>query len=268
MTTLTTLRCALENERETLAVCGQLHLKFQRTPYTPQALLAVTAAHRSAPEPDDILSLLRLARDLPKRVWWWSGPRSGATQSHCHGQGHLRMALGGSLPIEQTSRKEFLQLRGVTLSRIEQYPLPGISISLRKELELAARVASVCTSELHAPYNLILPHPHELLIIPRTKAAPAGWDKTLGGAEVAGIFIFTQTSQRSRLTYGQLWTALAEVGFSQGEQVAWEQRICQRLSQPVAKRGSRSNHGTRCGKPLNAPKLLVDLLVVALAVAV
>ena len=73
--------CVFHNKNAVVAGFEGLDLRFQRTPYTPAGLLALTAEHRSTVSAGDMKSVIRLLAVLPDHVGWWSGPRSGGTHT-------------------------------------------------------------------------------------------------------------------------------------------------------------------------------------------
>lgn len=231
--------CALENPEETIATYGSCAVIVQKWAYTKGALLLVPDEPRSTLEADDLKTAWQFARQHPDRALWYSGLGSGGTQVHVHVQAHRRTELGGALPIAQSGRTELLRLPGtsVGVARIEGYPLPGLSVTCTddRDLDLAVHVASVCMAELHCPFNCVIPHAGELLIVGRAKEIPTGWDpKKFGGAEVAGVLVFNQAPPA--LTFEKVQAALVDVGLSPAQQAAWEARVRHRLARPGAVR--------------------------------
>lgn len=243
MTTLKIPPCALEKNEETIAVLPNgTRLVPQKNPYTEGGMIAVSPEHRSTLCPEDVEMSIYLMRALPNRVAWYSSPGAGASQSHMHIQLHLKEWFGGVLPIEQAGRQGLFPIsQEVQVRQIVGYPLSGLSFTTSDDPHFAARVACLSASELHGPYNLLLPNGREIIVVGRSKEIPDGWTKKFGGAEVMGVFIFQKPPTKSRTSYEQLWAALANIGLPQPEQNAWEARVVQRLAQPGTERKKDSH---------------------------
>src|SRR5262249_12298712 len=223
--------CCRPDRLHDIGAFAGTRLRFQRVPYTPAGLLALAPQHRSALEPTDLGVLVRLARAFPARVFWWSGPHSGATQYHLHFQGHLRTGLGGVLPIEAAPRTPLLRTGPVSVVRVEGYYLPALGVTIGDDVAPAVEIAQACVAELHAACNLIAVG-RELVIVGRRQAVASGLGKRLGGAEVAGVFVFS-AEPPGAIRYDGLAESLAEVGLSRAEQLAWEARVLERLTEPL-----------------------------------
>ena len=204
---------------------GGLRFQFQRTPYTPFALLGVTRELRSNPEPDDLRGILRLAAVLPRRIFWHSGPRSGGSVPHCHFQGHLRDWIGGTLPIEDTRRRRLAENGEAHVDAVMDFPLPAISVTARGDREALVETAWACISELHWPFNLVVPSAREIIIIGRRRVKPEGWDKSFGGSEASGLLVLTKELPGDLPSYERLWAALEGIGLPCAAQDDWEDRI-------------------------------------------
>jgi len=96
-------RAAARSKRaaRVIARYGPFQVLFQKRAYTPVAAMLVTTQHKSTLEKDDIAAILRLARDLPQRVFWYSGPWGGCNPTHAHVQLHRREELGDVLQSKQ-----------------------------------------------------------------------------------------------------------------------------------------------------------------------
>lgn len=211
--------CFMDNRDNFIGKHRTLFVLPNGFPITPLHILLVTAEHREKLKGDDLRSALDLALTFPDYLVFHNMRGSGATRpEHVHFQAVLRDKL---LPIEAAPRQELFSLYGVTIARVEDYPVYGLAV----KGEGAAETAFAILWELFpTPFNLVLSR-GEVIIVPRTVEQPSGFSSKFGGLEMAGCVVVVEEERYRRFTYEEVQQALSECGFSQEEGKRFEQRL-------------------------------------------
>jgi hypothetical protein len=204
-----------------------LAVVWQYRAYSPGALMLGPADHRPALTVAELASVLGFARAHPDRVFWQSLPGAGATKEHAHVQGHRCAYLGGALPIMGVPARRLVSRPGLSVSSIQEYPLPALRLEGRDRLRLAESTVA-CTAVLDGPYNLIIPAHDSIIVVGRSQDESFP-HKKFGAAEVAGLFVSIRAPMPA-WTHGELASALASVGLAPEAQQAWEARVVQSLT--------------------------------------
>lgn len=191
-------------------------------PSTKYHIIMVALEFRPKITKQDILKLMKFARETGYTVFL-SITGSGATApSHFHAQAHLQ-----EFPIYSSDRGAKFQKidceNDYCVQRIN-YAAAGVRIVGKQEMyEKATKHLENIQTE--TPFN-ILTKGNELLVFPRTKEVPSmfeGWQ--MGGLEMGGRFCTRSYEVFSSLDYKTLEAALKEVTFSNEKLEEFERKL-------------------------------------------
>jgi len=210
------MKCFMDNSENHIGKHRTLCVMPNGFPITCLHLLLVTTEHREELKVDDLQSALDFGLQFPGYLVFHNMRRAGATRpEHAHFQAVLR---DEPLPIEVATRQELFSLNGVTFARVENYPLYSLAVKGEK----AAEVVFAVLQELRpTPFNLVMSN-GEVVIVPRTKEQPSGFNNLFGGLEMAGCVVMVEEERYRMLEYDEIRQALAECGWTleEGERFA------------------------------------------------
>lgn len=212
-------RCFMCNPDNFIGKHKTLNVLPNGFPITSIHLLLVTAEHRGDLRENDLQSAVDFSLTHPQYLVFHNMRGSGATRpEHLHFQAILR---DEPLPIEVVPRRELFSLFGTAVFRVENHAV--YSVAIRGE-----RVTGVAFAILEnlqpTPFNLLLSN-GEIIIVPRTKEQPSGFNNLFGGLEMAGCVVLAEEDRYRRLTYEEVKQALSECGFSEEQQSLFEEKF-------------------------------------------
>ena len=246
--------CAANRPKEQLSMPYSKHYELLVNPY-PILPMHFTLPHREhTPQRiyDHFTDMLDMARSLPELFVFYNGPKSGASApDHLH----FQAAAGGYVPLVHELDKWLPSMpvtdwgNGLTISCLQGYHCPGLVLTIpddlgleHQEVQYLLRTCYYALPRQAGDYeprmNLLAWDDKErketrLVIIPRSKHRPACYGdgtngtRTIspGALDMAGLIITPRKADFDSLTPEEASAILAEVGISQEEMKAIEERL-------------------------------------------